>query len=227
MSKFYSAALEFDELLEKHNFVLLPALWTKNRIVISNHEKGTDLYIYVIVEADGAGGILVDLYLSPLEYPDSRLDKNPAAIKIKISEDWDLEENFLKKCEHRIINLLPCLSSFYKFINQELSAPTIFKQSNFITYRNNFLERQLVDFIKKSNSFPEIEKKIVKSNGKSVRFIENHVSDIFNSFRKDIPIDLIGYIEARNNAVITVNETVAALLYIDVQTSNKSQETNS
>lgn len=220
MSEFHSAKGDFSLLIEKHGFAYIPALWEVfNMILVRKYtHNDIDYFCYVIARANGSGGLCVKAWVSALEVPDGRLEMNPTSIEIIIDEQWDLKDDILLKCQNKIINLLPSISSAGYFIESELKEPTLFSRSNASTYKSNTYERLLVKAIQQSSSYSDIEKAIVQALKKEesrIPQVSELVQDYLKQYRDQFSEDIVHYVDVMDNSVLKLSDTLADLLYID------------
>ena len=127
MSEFHSVVNEFDTLINSYGFKCPKKLWYRSLVALSKHLEG-DFYCFVIASVyEHNGALETTLWVAPIGRPDDALDKLSANIKIHIGYTQILDEEFLKKCETKIIYLIEAgvLTALIEASKKELIKPSV------------------------------------------------------------------------------------------------------
>lgn len=221
MSEFHSAEREFSQLISEHRFVSLYPMWTKSSIVISRKlRKNGITYCHLIISANGSGGIAVRLWVSALEYPDARLDSNSSAFQIMVGETWERNEEFLRICESRVINILPGLDDFDVAIDGELKNPSILTAAHKQRMENYFLYMKVLRWMREDAGYEAIKdviSNVVEKKGKSLSRAEKAIDEYIRKGWTDIEeAELREFIKEKIDAVISLPETLASYIYMQI-----------
>lgn len=219
MNQFHTADEEFD-LLPRYGFVPLYAFWSNNFIIYTKIlDPINNVYAFLFVSTNSSGGIIVDLWVSPICYPDSRLDVNSAAFKIFIAETWDEDNDFLKKCQRRIINLLPGISNLSTSVLSEINTPSLITKGHQITHANYPYILKTLYLIKANNRYDNLNKiieKFVKGNKNNISSLTKHVSKVLECIRESTDdLEYKAFMDKSLHFVLPLSETITACLYIE------------
>lgn len=127
MSEFHSVVNEFDTLINSYGFKCPKRLWYRSLVALSKHLEG-DFYCFVIASVyEHNRALETTLWVAPIGRPDDGLDKLSANIKIHIGYTQILDEEFLKKCETKIIYLIEAgvLTALIEASKKELIKPSV------------------------------------------------------------------------------------------------------
>lgn len=127
VSNFHSVVKnEFEYLYKEHGFKDVRRIRLSDRVTLMKHLGGTH-YCYVIVKKHSYNHTIETLiYVGVLEYPDDRLDRLSANIKIQVGHDSESNKRFFEECTEKINILLEStrLSLLIAESDKELKCPS-------------------------------------------------------------------------------------------------------
>lgn len=102
-SSFHSVVKnEFEYLYKEHGFKDVRRIRLSDRVTLMKHLGGTH-YCYVIVKKHSYNHTIETLiYVGVLEYPDDRLDRLSANIRIQVGHDSESNKRFFEECTEKI-----------------------------------------------------------------------------------------------------------------------------
>lgn len=116
----------FSDLIENHRFV--PAYATSSKAFASLVRwEAEDTFVYVFVK-DGRSGnanMEVSVWIAPPEEPGDGLDNLYVGYKIRIGSEYDVDEEFFRGCQARIVQLLSFVPALVPCVRAELASPAI------------------------------------------------------------------------------------------------------
>lgn len=132
-SEFHSVINEFERLRNEFRFKCPQKLWYKDLVVLCKHIVDI-YYCYVIARVYRHnvlymhnGALETTMWVGVIDRPDDGLDSLSANIKIQIGYNQNLDANFFKECECKIINIIESGSLTYllRASQRELEIPSI------------------------------------------------------------------------------------------------------
>lgn len=126
-SEFHSVINEFKRLHNEYNFKCPKKLWYDNLVVLCKHIVDI-YYCYVIARVYKQDGSLeTTMWVGVINRPDDGLNNLSANIKIQIGYNQNLDENFFKECQNKIINIIESgsLTNLLKASQKELEIPSV------------------------------------------------------------------------------------------------------
>ncbi|WP_226478705.1 Imm25 family immunity protein [Pseudomonas sp. MWU16-30323] len=177
-------------LIFEHRFAPAYPLWSKNITSLCRAIPNSKHYCYIIITTNKDNSLTTDLWVGPINYPDSSLDSNCSAFKIAIGITHDEDPDFLSKCQQRIIKLIPYVDAFANAVQEELLSPSLVATSQTTAQRmiayHHFLEAY--DKLKQHQIFPQLHDELIslyrkggKSLSKTIKNIKNIAPDILNN----------------------------------------------
>ncbi|WP_433903234.1 Imm25 family immunity protein [Sphingobacterium puteale] len=124
---FSSVVAEFDNLINNCDFKCPKKLWYKNLVALSKHIEDI-YYCYVIARVHKNDGALeTTLWVGPINRPDDGLESLSANIKLQIGFTQELDPDFFRNCEARIITLIKSgnLETLLEASKKELKEPSV------------------------------------------------------------------------------------------------------
>lgn len=177
-------------LISEYKFVPAYPLWSNKITSLCRAIPNSKHYCYILITKNKDDSLTTDLWIGPINYPDSSLDSNCSAFKIPIGITYDEDPDFLSKCQQRIIKLLPHTASLVNAVQEELLSPSLVATSQTTVGRmvayNHFLEAY--EQLKQHQAFPQIQNELInlykksgKSLSKTIKNINNIAPDILNN----------------------------------------------
>ena len=125
----------FNDLTNNHRFVPARAGADKNFASLVREEE-EDVFVYVMVHDNrpGGGTVEVHVWVAPPESPDDTLDKLYVGYRIRIADEYDIDDEFFLNCQQRIVHFLPCVAAMVPLIREELVNPS-FRTRRWIVYQ--------------------------------------------------------------------------------------------
>ncbi|WP_156355092.1 Imm25 family immunity protein [Pseudomonas endophytica] len=199
MNKIKAIDKDFHILIKDYQFAPAYPLWSKSITSLCRSIENSDCYCYILVTASKDDSLAVDMWIGPINYPDSSLDSNCTAFKIPIGITYGEDQHFLQKCQQRIINLIPSAYSLKKSVHQELLSPSLVATSQTNEQRmeayNHYL--QAYTQLKKHPSFPSIGRKIINIYTKKTRSLMTVSTEI-----KEIAPDILKNVSPASSAFL-------------------------
>ncbi|MGH2420268.1 hypothetical protein EJ576_23070 [Pseudomonas sp. C 49-2] len=170
-------------LIFEHKFAPAYPLWSKNITSLCRAIPDSKHYCYIIITTNKDDSLTTDLWVGPINYPDSSLDSNCSAFKIAIGITYEEDPDFLSKCQQRIIRLIPHADALANAVQEELLFPSLVATSHTTAQRmmayHHFLEAY--EQLKQHHTFPQIHNELIslyKKSGKSLSKTIKHIKDV-------------------------------------------------
>ena len=114
----------FDDLITQHRFVPVKS-GAVARFASLIRRETEDVFVYVFVSDGRPGGATldVDVWIAPPENADDSLDNLGVGYKIRIGNEYDVDDVFFAQCQCRIVHFLPCIPAIVPLVQLELQHP--------------------------------------------------------------------------------------------------------
>lgn len=199
MKKTTAIDKEFRTLIKDHQFAPAYPLWSKSMASLCRSIPNSEYYCYIIVTSTKDDALATDMWIGPINYPDSSLDSNCSAFKIPIGITYGEDQCFLQKCQQRIINLLPSAFSLTESVRKELLSPSLVATSQTNAQRMAAYNHYLEAFtqLKSQPSFHSIGREIINIYTKKIKSLTSVSAEI-----KEIIPDILNNIPPASSAFL-------------------------
>ncbi|WP_449432089.1 Imm25 family immunity protein [Pseudomonas putida] len=222
MSKFHSVVNEFSALISDYQYAPLFALWPHNAISLCRVISGVqNSYCYVVASANKDGGLSTDLWIGPVNSPDSTLESNCGAFRIPIGLTYDEDADFFSKCEKRIIHLLPEVYSIAHATQREICTPTYISTTP-TSARRMMAYSHYLETYAALKKHPLYESLLQKSAIEIYTHKKKNLSSVINATKKIMPDifdslsdDVAMFLSKQSSPPFDTYTTLAELCYID------------
>lgn len=230
MSKFHEIQFYFSDLIENFGFAPLYALWPNDSIILC-HAIGNqeNIFCYILASANKDGSLRTDLWISPLNQPDSTLNSNCGAFQVPVGITYEDDADFFIKCNQRILKMIPDVYSLSTASKKELADPSLISTTPVSPNRMKILNYYIegINCLKKNPHYAETIEMTAENvyNKKStslstiIKAVKNMPSSVYDTCTKEAST----FLRTARTPPFDTHSIMAEYCYIDTATQIASK----